>query len=207
MFPDPHPNRLSAPSPADSGDWWLRIGSIILSVFLAAPVAIVHEQWARRQLPPQARGGAGRDTPEEKRIEIETALAFYGAVLVIGRGLYRLRGARRELDELTAWSVWFPVVAHLGIALWMLFVAPRGDGRGFDVRPSFIVAGLMLITALGDVSERLRDGRLTGRQIEAAVRDAVLNALLAAALMVALFAISLLVTMMLYWTILYWTAF
>jgi hypothetical protein len=206
MFPDPHSNCLSAPSPADSGDWWLRVGGIVLSVFLAAPVAIVHEQWARRQLPPQAQGGAGRDTPEERRIEIETALAFYGAVLVIGRGLYRLRGARRELDELTAWSVWFPVVAHLGIALWMLCGTPRGDG-GFDVRPSCIVAGLMLIVALGDVSERLRDGRLTGRRIEEAVRDAVVNALLAAAFVVALCAISLLVTMILYWMILNWTAF
>jgi hypothetical protein len=204
MFPEFHshsePSYCAPPfAPAASGPSRLRTVCIVLSVVLAAPLAILHQVWALDQLPPQARGAAGCDTPEERRIEIETALTFFGAVLVIGRTLYRFRGADRELDQLKAWSVWYPVVAQLGIAIWMLFAAPRCDGRPFDVRPSLLVAGLMLITALGDVSARLRDGRLTGSQVDAAVRNAFVNTALAGSLLAALFAISLLVTIVLYW--------
>jgi hypothetical protein len=175
---------------------------LIVAAFLAAPIGIWSEQRALRELPPAARGNLGVDTPEEKRIENEMHVTVYGSVLVIARGLCRLTGARREADELAVCSAWFQIAGNLGIALWMLLQNHDLHECRFDVRPSFILAGLMLVMVLGDVAQRLREGRLTRHRLTRAIADAAWNVGRIAAYIAALFVACLVVTVLLVWSLL-----
>jgi hypothetical protein len=108
-------------------------------MLLGFAIGLIDFMIAVSQLPPGARG-----TPEEDRLVLDACITTYGVAYPTGELLYWLFGAREESSHLRSWSRWHLALLHTVGAGWLLYSNVNGMHQGFVLRPSLVVALLML---------------------------------------------------------------
>jgi hypothetical protein len=121
-----------------------------LSVLAGIGYTAFDAVYARGGLPRSTSNDAGQLSPEESRFVFDACVTFYGTVYWCGRRLYALLGRRAAAAELNQWSAWHLRVLNAFGGAWLLSSGWRSFVTAGLVRPSLLVAVVLLVQAAID---------------------------------------------------------